>query len=154
MTWTVLSFSKHAGKTLPMIVFDDPDWFFWAIETEVFSFGRLADEAVELDRMARAIVIPKSRRRRQAVEYVIDDDSQKVTRVYVVDADEQTYVGRDSATRRGYFDLSLPRRICPYDKRGGHLVVRAIKRSYFGDESRRMNRARCERFFDEREDSI
>jgi hypothetical protein len=36
MAWSTLNFGKHAGKTLPQIVFADPDWFFWAIETNVF----------------------------------------------------------------------------------------------------------------------
>jgi len=30
MAWSTLPFGKHKGKTLPQIVFADPDWFFWA----------------------------------------------------------------------------------------------------------------------------
>jgi hypothetical protein len=28
--WSVLDFGKHKGRTLPWVMFHDPDWFFWA----------------------------------------------------------------------------------------------------------------------------
>lgn len=31
-----LSFGKHSEKTLPQVLFRDPDWFFWAWEEGVF----------------------------------------------------------------------------------------------------------------------
>jgi len=44
MAWSILPFGKHKGKTLPQIVFTDPDWFFWAMEENVFK-GPLKREA-------------------------------------------------------------------------------------------------------------
>ena len=37
MAWTELNFGKHAGKSLPQILFADPDWFFWAVDNNVFA---------------------------------------------------------------------------------------------------------------------
>jgi hypothetical protein len=59
MAWSTLAFGKHKGKTLPQIVFTDPDWFFWAIEENVFK-GPLRREAERIDARARAIRIPMS----------------------------------------------------------------------------------------------
>ena len=35
MIWTTLNFSRHVGKTLPQILFSDPDWFFWAMDKQL-----------------------------------------------------------------------------------------------------------------------
>ena len=56
--WSKLYFGKHAGKSLPQILFYDPDYFFWSIEKKVFK-DRLAVEADKLTRMVRHIRIPK-----------------------------------------------------------------------------------------------
>ena len=41
MNWTTINFGKHQGKTLPQVILDDADWFFWAYENKVLqgSFG-------------------------------------------------------------------------------------------------------------------
>ena len=38
MKWTVVNFGKFKDKnlTLPQIVLQDPDWFFWAVGEGVF----------------------------------------------------------------------------------------------------------------------
>ena len=47
MTWSLLKFGKHKGKTLPRVVLSDPDWFFWAINRNGFrNRGEIEDEAV------------------------------------------------------------------------------------------------------------
>ena len=45
--WSTLEIGKHAGRSLPQILFSDPDYFFWAVEKKIFQ-GRLATEAAEL----------------------------------------------------------------------------------------------------------
>ena len=62
MAWTKLWFGKkHKGKTLPQIMFKDPDWFFWAIEKGVFkNKGKLGEEAWEIYQKARKIKIPRN----------------------------------------------------------------------------------------------
>jgi len=36
MRWSTLKSGKYEGKTLPQVLFKDPDYFFWAIEEGVF----------------------------------------------------------------------------------------------------------------------
>jgi hypothetical protein len=55
MTWSILRFGKHAGKTLPQVLLLDTDWFFWMAPK---LYGRLGEEAKDLDRKARGIKIP------------------------------------------------------------------------------------------------
>ena len=40
--WSLLKAGKHAGRSLPQILFLDPDYCFWAFEKKVFQ-GRLAN---------------------------------------------------------------------------------------------------------------
>ena len=61
--WSLLEAGKYAGRSLPQILFMDPDYFFWAVEKKVFQ-GRLAAQAAELARKARHIKIPKTRPRK------------------------------------------------------------------------------------------
>lgn len=35
MSWTALEFGRHTGRSLPQVMFADPDWFFWAVEAGV-----------------------------------------------------------------------------------------------------------------------
>jgi hypothetical protein len=46
--WIPLWFGKHKGKTLPQVVFADPDYFFWAIEKRKFPIELVA-EAREME---------------------------------------------------------------------------------------------------------
>ena len=55
MRWSAVPFGKYQGKTLPEIIVRDLDWFFWIVPK---LYGKLADEAEELARRARAIKIP------------------------------------------------------------------------------------------------
>ena len=50
---------------------------------------------------------------------------------------------------RTVIDMSIPRQICPYDKRGSRLMVDAVKYYVFGGTRVRMTRVRCEEFFEE-----
>jgi hypothetical protein len=45
MSWTVVKFGKHAGKTIPQILFTDPDWFFWFMKQGTFRSRYLQEEA-------------------------------------------------------------------------------------------------------------
>jgi hypothetical protein len=66
MTWTTLSFGRHEGKTLPQIIFDDPDWFFWVLPG---LYGPLKTEADDLARKASKIKIPRKNLSKWCVEY-------------------------------------------------------------------------------------
>jgi len=69
MIWTTVPFGKHQGKTLPQIVIDDPDWFFWILP-EVY--GPLKFEADE----ACKIKIPRKNPRKWCVEFRFEHGGQ------------------------------------------------------------------------------
>ena len=73
MHWSTVPFGKYKGKSLPEIIIRDPDWFFLVLPN---LYGKLAEEAQELARRARAIKIPRRGRRRLEVEYDFDTDSR------------------------------------------------------------------------------
>ena len=68
----IIDFGKrHNGKSLPYVLLHDPDWFFWAIEKDVFDrhLGLVA-EAHELNYKARNVKIPKPNPNDWHVRYV------------------------------------------------------------------------------------
>jgi hypothetical protein len=74
MDWKVVNLGKYRGKgkTLPQIVFKDPDWFFWACQNNVFkNDGKLKAEAYEIFKKATRIKIRQSGGRRLVSEFFI-----------------------------------------------------------------------------------
>jgi hypothetical protein len=140
MAWSTVPFGKYAGKTLPEIIVRDLDWFFWVVPK---LYGKLAEEAEELARRARAIKIPNSRRKRLEVEYRYEDGNRFCGFAFV-----KASSGRYSrwATRLPYLDLSWPLRRKKYDKRGGRILIRDFRIHYFGKQ-KRLTKERCEEFF-------
>jgi hypothetical protein len=122
--WRTLRFGKHAGKSLPQVVLSDPDWFFWAIEEDIFR-GPLADEARDLAHKACHIKIPKPDPHNWRVGYLIEADG-------LIRGFEIVPNSRTNACSHGTFlDLSYPRRFKAYDKLGYKLMLKSF-RSYFG----------------------
>ena len=151
MSWTKLWFGKHDGKTLPQVLFADPDWFFWAMEDGVFDGKRgLADDARVVNWRARRIRVPTSANGvPQEVEYLIHPPTGRFGDVEVVPADRPLHDGGSPAFRRDCFDLSVPRQIDQYDKTGCTTMIQQLKAYLFGSESYRMTKRRCEAFFDD-----
>ena len=143
MRWATLTFGKHAGKTFPEIILSDADWFFWALNKGLFK-GRLADEATELVKKARAIKIPKPNPKRWQVEYSYDDTGG-FCGFRFVKADTPEHCGSRSIRRLPYLDLSCVRRKA-YDKRGCRNLLRDFRYYYFGN-NKRLTKRRCQQFF-------
>jgi hypothetical protein len=66
MHWSVVPFGRYKGRTLPEIIVRDVDWLFWVLPKLC---GRIAEEAQDLARRARAVKIPNQGRKRLQVEY-------------------------------------------------------------------------------------
>jgi hypothetical protein len=147
MAWSTVSFGKHKGKTLPQIVFADPDWLFWAIEENVFK-GPLRREAERIDARARAIRIPNNTAGDLEAEYLVHPPTGKFGNMEIVPAGRPPHEGSSPACRRNVIDLSVPRNISPYDKLGCRTLVSSAKYVLFGSTSTRMTKERCEAFFD------
>jgi hypothetical protein len=145
MIWTRLNFGKHIGKTLPQVVLSDPNWFFWAVGTDIFT-GKLRRESTALDRCARSIRIPKRNPRNWEVEYRWDR--------------EQRFLGFDFVkVERGFhhllfsylphLDLAYVRQGNIHDIRDCRLLIDDFRRLYFGGLN--LTKQRCGEFFENEE---
>jgi hypothetical protein len=150
MHWTTLNFGKHKGKSLPQVLFSDPDWFFWACNEGVFETrSLLRREAATLLSRATSIRIPKVLPGRNVVEYMLYPNSGKFSGFEIVQKSLPAHDGSTQTLRSDHIDMSFPCRLANYDKLGCAILVRNLKFVYFGSESARMTRARCEAFFDD-----
>lgn len=149
MTWSILEFGKHKGKTLPQILFTDPDWFFWSVEDGVFKDkGMLYNEAVDIFNKAKNIIIPQVKgNEKLIVEWVIHKATGKLSSMDFVHASKPIHVG-SCHIYTPLIDLSIPRKIAQYDKFGYRIMLKALKLFLFNNASERMTKAKCEDFFD------
>lgn len=150
MNWSTLEFGKYRGKTLPQVLFRDPDWFFWAMEKDVFrNKGRiLYQEAKELSRKARNIKIPSRYPPDSVVEYWIHEPTDKFVRLGIVPRTRLPHMGSSPTFRKETIDLSVPRQIAPYDKLGCKCLLDCVINILFEYNYAKMTKKRCEDFFD------
>jgi len=148
--WDVVDFGKFRGKgkTLPQIVFEDPDWFFWALEKGAFK-GDLATQAQEVGRKAQNIKIPGNEKGELVAEYLIQAPTGKFSDLEVVPRSRPPHEGGSPAFSKNRIDLGFVRQIKSYDKMGGKLLVGCVKHIVFGGTRVRLTRQRCEQFFDD-----
>jgi hypothetical protein len=139
MSWSVVPFGRYQGKTLPEIIVRDADWFFWIVPK---LYGKLAEEAEELYRKARAIKIPKRKGKKILIEYRYDIDNRFCGFEFVKASSWQSRY----SLRLPYLDLTWRLGEKKYNKRGGRIMIQDFRRHYFG-KSKRLTTKRCERFF-------
>jgi hypothetical protein len=151
MAWTPLRFGKHRGRTLPQVVFADPDYFFWGIEQGIFNKDQaLQAEAGLVNYRARHIKLPQGEDDAEMVaEYLIHPSAQKFADLQMVPRARSPHSGGSPAFHLQHLDLSVPRQLSPYDKTGGEHLVRLVKLYLFGSSSVAMTRERCDRFFED-----
>ena len=147
MTWRPVNFGKHRGKTLPQIVFSDPDWFFWAIEDDVFK-GAQKVEAELIAARAKSIRIPDNAKGDLQAEYLVHQPTGKFAGMDIVPTSRPLHEGSSPAFRKNVIDLSTARSIAPYDKLGCRNLIAAAKHALFGSSSARLTQQKCESFFD------
>ena len=142
MSWSLVTFGKHKGKTLPQIIFADLDWFFWAVENGVFANkGALNREAADIDGKARNIR-PSQGRGEWVVKYIVHVPSEKFLSFSTVPANQTYDEGSGHIFYEDVIDLSFPRRISRYDKLGSKYMVDSLKFCIFG--TRRVCTSRAE----------
>lgn len=148
LNWSIVNFGKHKGKSLPQILCSDPDWFFWAIEEDVFSNnGIIQSQAKELDTKARNIKIPGNDNATFQVEYYIHPPTKKFSHFEIVPTERELHQGGSRAFRRNVIDMSVPRKIAQYDKTGCKSLLESMKGAIFGSSSARLTKDLCEKFF-------
>jgi hypothetical protein len=148
MAWTTLTFGKYAGKTLPQVLFSDPDWFFWAFESGAFKTGKQKAEAEQLHYKATHIKVPQSGKEKMVVDHFIHRPTMKYSHFEVVPEDRERHAGASPTLRDDVIDMRVPRQIAKYDKTGNKTLITSLKYHYFASRSARMTKERCEAFFD------
>lgn len=148
MAWNTLDFGKHEGKSLPQVLFSDPDWFFWAYRQEVFkSRPAFRSQAEDLYKKATHIKVRQSGSEKMVAEHFIHHPTMKYSHFSVVPASRSHHEGSSPTFREDVIDMSAPRRFAKYDKIGCKSLVSSLKHHYFGSKSTRMTKDKCETFF-------
>jgi hypothetical protein len=148
MIWSPLKFGKFAGKSLPQIVFTDPDWFFWAWGNDVFDKHGPKVEATKVNERARSIRIPSEDGVERDAVYVLHPVNGKVVGVECLPKGQPYRGGGVGTIRNDVIDLSVPRRLSHYDKTGGKFVACVAKSVLFPGVGR-VTQQRLEAFFDD-----
>lgn len=147
MAWSELAFGKHKGKTLPQVLFSDPDWFFWACENNVFK-GEMKKEADDIYKKARHIRVPQGEgAERKVAEYAIDPHTKNFGGLEIVQEGRPAHKGATATLRRTVIDLRIPREMQNYDKKGCKILVDEMKSLLFGSKKARMTKDRCETIY-------
>ena len=114
MAWSVVNLGRFRdkAKTLPQIIFEDPDWFFRTIETKAFqSLGaNLVAEAADLEQKAKAIRIPNNEDGGLVAEYVNHPWGDGFSEMRLVAIDHPVPDGPSPTYRKKIIDLSFPRK--------------------------------------------
>src|SRR3954447_7787004 len=113
----VVKRGEHAGKTLPEILFTDPDWFFDALENGKFQRYQeeLVEEARDLAKKARNIKIREENPDDWIVEYYREGG---FTRFNIVEADRAPHRGQSVVRYSKNIDMSMLRSVKKYGKLG------------------------------------
>jgi len=149
MSYSIVNFGRYEGKTLPQIIFNDPDWFFWAWEQNIFkNKGVLNEEADELYEKACCIKPPSRNGQDMEAEYFIHRPTMKFSRMNIVPVTQPQHEGSSPTFRAAFIDLRIPRKIAPYDKLGCKILIRSVKFYFFGSTDTHLTRKRCDEFFE------
>lgn len=145
--WSEVSIGKwrNKSKTLPQILVADPDWFFWAIEENIFQTNHyLKKEAQTLNLRARSIIVPEKYAPKDTISYKLMPDG-KFAGIELIPSTQPRHIGSSTEIRTKNLDLSKPRSIKKYDKLGSKLIMKSFK--YYWFENKSFSRNKVESFF-------
>ena len=141
--WIPIPFGKYEGRTLPQVLFKDPDYFFWLLREGVLK-GALAMQAKHLAKKVCRIRIPREPAEAFAVDYFFNSEDQ-FSRFSIVPKD--AYQSPHVVYRLNHIDFSIIRNHKEYAKGEYKRFLRDFRRVFFGNESASMTKDRCEGFF-------
>lgn len=166
MNWTIVNFGKYRdkNKTLPQIIFDDADWFFWACEEGALLNNGIPKSEVNLIYKRARTIKPKEG---YYVNHFLYDDGTAwgFSFVSIKEAEEyhkdiigggtfdKDYKNWDSTYRTilKYIDLSFPRQQKEYSKGDSKQFIKDLK-DYLG--IKRLSKKIVEDFFSKEENFI
>jgi len=147
MEWSILTFGKHEGKTLPQVVLEDPDWFFIAYERGEFT-RQLLPEANRIFEKATSIKVPSTGEKRMVAEYSIDPFTRKFSVIEVVPESDPFNPESIWSFRKKVIDFTAARNILFSDTTAGERIALQVKNLLFGKDAELM-RELCETFFND-----
>jgi hypothetical protein len=142
--WIKLTFSKHIGRSLPWVIFHDPDWFFWACDKHIFKTTALQLEAKELYQKCCSIEIPDNKNNEYVIEYTYSLHGGSFR---VMEKVPRTQEQHSRSTRRSVISFGMAKDY--YDKQAYRLFIHCVKFILYSDESYKMTEQRCADFFND-----
>jgi hypothetical protein len=149
MQWTTLTFGKHKGKTLPQVIWTDPDWFFW-FHDKGEAYGPLKKEAEAICARARNIRIPRKDGKEWVIDYHTDPRTGKFGAMTFIN--KETIPDSPFTGFTDYIDFYVPKALAGgnMDKTGYTAFLGDVKAFLFGNASEYMTQEKCEEFFNDR----
>src|SRR6516165_8873832 len=141
--WRPMPFGKYEGRTLPQVLFKDPDYFFWLLRKGALK-GVLAIQAKRLAKKACRIRIPREPAEAFVVDYFFNSENQ-FSGFSIVPKD--AYQSPHVVYRLNRIDFSVIQKHKEYAKGEYRRFLRDFRRVFFGNESASMTKDRCEEFF-------
>jgi len=143
MDWTTINYRNHKSESLPQLLFEDADLFFYLYENKFFYYD-LAKEAEVLYRRARSIKVPPKDGKEMLVKYFSYYDRNSKKKKF-----SMMKLIPDGSDPGGYkisswIDFYEPRSYSDFDKTGYKNFVRMLKGILFGNRSYPLD---CELFF-------
>ena len=148
MNWRTIGFGVHGARTFPQVALRDPDWLFWACESadNLLRDAVLFGQAKLVRDRASRIKIPNDPQGRLVARYVISNG--RFAGLQIVPRDTPSHEGwGHQEIERPFIDLGLPRKLQPYDKRGGALLLSEVKPRLFPGANR-LSMKLCNDFFE------
>ena len=146
MNYTEVRFGKYRGKILPEVIFEDADYFFHAYESYYFE-DTLAQEAKELYRRARSILVPSRNGKKMLVQYAftynLKSKREEFSTMRLIPDDPEL----ERSNISSWIDFYVPRSRSHFDKNGYRRFVMGLKSIVFGNSTFRMTRCDCDSFF-------
>jgi hypothetical protein len=150
IAWTPLPGGKYTGKTLPQVLFADPDYFYYLYSPDPRSFSEVRWQADVIAERAKHIAIPPAHGAKQVAEYFLNEgDHRRFEGVVLMPETQKLPLPVKSKGRKDVFDLSYPRLIAPHDGNAGKRLVEQVKEFVLHDRWLRMNKRLCEQFYDD-----
>jgi hypothetical protein len=148
MNWSKLNFGKHEGKTLPQVLYNDPDWFYWSIKMKIFTKRTFYhDDLSMLLTRSRKIRIPNNFDGNLVVDYFTDEQTGKFSYFRIVDSTRVPRSRTNPEMRLPVLDMLVPYRLAAYDKGGYKEFKKCFRYYYFGSKTARASKEKIETFF-------
>ncbi len=163
MNWTIVEFGKYKGKTLPQIILNDADWFFWAYEKKILTENKIEKyriPKIEVDLIYNRATKIKPKYGTYVKHFLYYDGTSWGFDFISIEEAEKNYkyliagnifdkdykkLDDTDRTILEYIDLSFPRKQKDYDKQSYKIFIKDLKLKLFNKD--RVNKKFIEDFF-------